>query len=131
METEWNTDDDTRPDPAPALAAAPDGGLDAALAVRDVPEGVPPAAGEPGADDGSVAEEELHRSAVDAVDRLLDEVELTLARLDDGTYGRCEACGATIDDERLARLPIERTCGGCDEVDAGSTPSEPLEPAPL
>ena len=74
------------------------------------------------------AEEDLHRSAVDAVDGLLDEVELALARLDDGTYGRCEGCGAPIDDERLAELPIVRTCGRCDEVDGGSSAPEPVEP---
>ena len=44
----------------------------------------------------------LHRSAADTVDALLDEVELALARLDDGTYGRCETCGAVIDDAVLA-----------------------------
>jgi hypothetical protein len=63
--------------------------------------------------DGTEGEEEAHRSAVDAVDGLLDEVELALARLDDGTYGRCEECGALIDDARLADSPIERTCGAC------------------
>jgi DnaK suppressor protein len=63
--------------------------------------------------DATEGEEEAHRSAVDAVDALLDEVELALARLDDGTYGRCEACGAPIDDARLADTPIERTCGTC------------------
>jgi DnaK suppressor protein len=58
-------------------------------------------------------EEEAHRSAVDAVDGLLDEVELALARLDDGTYGRCEACGALIDDSELAVGPLVRECRPC------------------
>ena len=79
------------------------------------------AAGDAGSDDvldrapadGGEGEEEAHRSAVDAVDGLLDEVERALARLDDGTYGRCEECGAPIDDSRLADSPIERTCGTC------------------
>ncbi len=75
-----------------------------------------------------VAEEELHRAAVDAVDGLLDEVELALARLDDGTYGRCEACGEPIVDDRLARLPIARTCGNCDQVDGGAPATGPVEP---
>ena len=56
-------------------------------------------------------EEDTHRSAVDAVDGLLDEVELALARLDDGTYGRCEACGTPIDDGDLAARPLVRECG--------------------
>ena len=62
---------------------------------------------------------EQHRTAVDAVDRLLDEVERALARLDDGTYGRCEACGEPIADDRLAEHPIVPTCARCDEVDGG------------
>ena len=58
-------------------------------------------------------EEEAHRSAVDAVDGLLDEVELALSRLDDGTYGRCESCGAAISDTDLAERPLVRECRTC------------------
>ncbi|HEX7442807.1 MAG TPA: hypothetical protein VF320_02910, partial [Acidimicrobiales bacterium] len=57
---------------------------------------VPSGAASPSTDE-TEGEEEAHRSAVDAVDELLDEVELALARLDDGTYGRCETCGSPID----------------------------------
>ena len=39
---------------------------------------------------------------------VLDEVEQALARLDDGTYGRCEECGAPIDDGRLADSTVAR-----------------------
>jgi DnaK suppressor protein len=58
-------------------------------------------------------EEQGHRAAVDAVDQLLDEVELAMARLDDGTYGRCETCGVLIDDAVLAVGPLERECVPC------------------
>jgi RNA polymerase-binding transcription factor DksA len=51
--------------------------------------------------------------SVDEVDRLLDEVEAALSRLDDGTYGTCAACGGTIDDLWLARSPTARTCEAC------------------
>ena len=68
--------------------------------------------GAPDAGEGAV-EEDAHRSAVEAVDGLLDEVERALARLDDGTYGRCETCGAPIDDTDLAARPLVRECGGC------------------
>jgi RNA polymerase-binding transcription factor DksA len=40
----------------------------------------------------------------------LSDIEHALARLDDGTYGRCEACGASIDDARLEALPAARFC---------------------
>lgn len=81
------------------------------------------------ADGEVVAEDEQHRTAVDAVDRLLDEVERALARLDDGTYGRCEACGEPIADDRLSEHPIASTCARCDEVDGGTAVAA-AEPAP-
>ena len=62
-------------------------------------------------------EDDAHRTAVDAVDGLLDEVELALARLDDGTYGRCQECGSVIGDDELAENPVIRVCVSC------STPS--------
>jgi RNA polymerase-binding transcription factor DksA len=57
--------------------------------------------------------------SVEAVDRLLDEVEQALSRLDDGTYGQCEVCGGPIDDSRLAGDPTVRECGNCPESAAG------------
>jgi DnaK suppressor protein len=40
----------------------------------------------------------------------LDEVALALARLEDGTYGRCEACGVAIQPARLEAMPASRYC---------------------
>ncbi len=40
------------------------------------------------------------------------EVERALSRLDEGIYGSCEVCGAELDAELLARLPVARDCGG-------------------
>lgn len=40
----------------------------------------------------------------------MDEVQAALDRLEDGTYGRCEACGRSIDDDRLGALPATRYC---------------------
>jgi DnaK suppressor protein len=37
-------------------------------------------------------------------------VQDALGRLDDGTYGRCEACGRPIDDATLTARPTTRTC---------------------
>jgi RNA polymerase-binding transcription factor DksA len=61
-------------------------------------------------------------ASIDAVDRLLDEVELALARLEDGTYGACESCGALIDDDRLAESPTVRFCSTCPESGDGPVP---------
>ena len=64
-------------------------------------------------DDAMAGEVQSHRSEVDAVDQLLDEVELAMARLDDGTYGRCETCGVPINDVELAAGPLVRECTPC------------------
>lgn len=40
----------------------------------------------------------------------LDEVALALARLEDGSYGRCEACGVAIQPARLEAMPATRFC---------------------
>lgn len=41
------------------------------------------------------------------------EVRAALARLDAGTYGRCERCGQDIAPERLEARPIARLCIRC------------------
>lgn len=51
------------------------------------------------------------------LDDELADVERALARLDDGTYGRCEMCGQALPDERLAAAPATRRCGGHLEFD--------------
>lgn len=52
------------------------------------------------------------RSAVDldAVAADLAAVNDALTRLDEGTYGRCAACDAPIDDDALATEPTRLTC---------------------
>lgn len=40
----------------------------------------------------------------------LADVETALKKLDDGTYGKCEACGEPIPEERLAARPAARFC---------------------
>ena len=40
----------------------------------------------------------------------LAEVERALAKMDDGTYGRCERCGKDIGDARLEAMPATPYC---------------------
>jgi RNA polymerase-binding protein DksA len=48
-------------------------------------------------------------------------VDAALARLDDGTYGRCLRCGEPIADARLEALPWAAHCIGCQaEIDRGN-----------
>ncbi|MEY2472350.1 MAG: DnaK suppressor protein [Actinomycetota bacterium] len=40
----------------------------------------------------------------------LDDVELALGKLDDGTYGKCEVCDEDIAAARLEAMPAARYC---------------------
>ena len=45
--------------------------------------------------------------------RSLQQVNDTLARIDEGSYGLCIRCGNGIDEQRLAALPEAETCIHC------------------
>jgi RNA polymerase-binding protein DksA len=63
------------------------------------------------ADAGSYTfERERDLSLVDNVKDLIEKVQHALARIDDGSYGRCEACGKPIEAERLDALPYTSLC---------------------
>lgn len=56
------------------------------------------------------------------IDRLLDQVERALKRIDEGTYGTCERCGRPIGKERLEAVPYATMCIACqEEVDGPAT----------
>ena len=55
-------------------------------------------------------EREKDMSVLEQVEAELSDIEHALKRLDDGTYGTCEACGKKISDERLEALPAARFC---------------------
>jgi RNA polymerase-binding protein DksA len=43
----------------------------------------------------------------------LEHVEAAIARIEDGTYGRCDACGARIAKPRLQAIPYAAHCVRC------------------
>lgn len=45
----------------------------------------------------------------------LEQVRGALARIEAGSYGRCRACGGSIDQARLRALPYAETCIDCAE----------------
>ena len=55
-------------------------------------------------------EREKDFSILEQVEAELADVERALRRLDDGTYGSCEACGVAIGDDRLEAMPATRFC---------------------
>ena len=62
----------------------------------------------------TLAFERQHVAALaDAAREDLAEIQAALARLADGSYGICQACGARIGAERLAARPTARACVGC------------------
>jgi RNA polymerase-binding transcription factor DksA len=75
---------------------------------------------------GTPAHGDTERAVVDAERRVnavleagtreaLDDVVDALARLDDGSYGRCGDCGSPIPRERLQARPAARFCVRCQE----------------
>lgn len=44
---------------------------------------------------------------------LLEQIKLALARIADGTFGRCTHCHSEISEERLKALPYVSQCVGC------------------
>ena len=55
-------------------------------------------------------EREKDLTILGSIEGELADVEHALQRLDEGTYGTCEACGKPIPDERLEALPATRFC---------------------
>jgi len=63
------------------------------------------------ADSGQVAAEQGENKVLASQLRSeLDEVESALAKLDDGSYGKCETCGEAISEARLEAMPATRYC---------------------
>jgi DnaK suppressor protein len=56
-----------------------------------------------------IAVEEQHES-------LHKEIVAALARIDDGSYGRCQKCGAEIPEERLEAVPTATLCVACKQA---------------
>ncbi|HEX6595539.1 MAG TPA: TraR/DksA C4-type zinc finger protein [Acidimicrobiales bacterium] len=55
-------------------------------------------------------EREKDLSILENVEAELADIEHALARISDGSYGTCEACGRAIDEERLEAMPATRLC---------------------
>jgi RNA polymerase-binding transcription factor DksA len=63
------------------------------------------------ADSGQVAAEQGENKVLAGQLRAeLEEVEIALGKLDDGTYGACETCGQPIAAARLEAMPQARFC---------------------
>jgi RNA polymerase-binding transcription factor DksA len=93
---------------------------------RVMGEALQPAGGESGgglsnvpvhlADLGThAAEEDVNFSLAENEAGIIEQIDLALARIGQGTFGRCEGCGKDIPKERLEAVPYTRYCVGCAE----------------
>jgi RNA polymerase-binding protein DksA len=55
-------------------------------------------------------EMEKDLSIIESVQAGLRDVDEALQRVEEGTFGRCQRCGAPIADERLEAMPAARLC---------------------
>jgi DnaK suppressor protein len=85
------------------LGAAEDGSLRVDV---DFPEGFADAA-------AATSERTEVLGLVDSLKRSLEEVDLALARLEEGTYGTCVNCGKDIGEARLEYRPASVLCVDC------------------
>jgi DnaK suppressor protein len=58
-------------------------------------------------------DEEISVTLVENEDRILIEIDDALARIEQGTFGKCENCHQEISRERLRALPYARYCIRC------------------
>jgi DnaK suppressor protein len=64
----------------------------------------------PGDSGTETFEMEKNVSLLEQVDDELREIEAAFQRVEQGTYGTCQACGRPIGDERLEAMPATRFC---------------------
>ena len=63
------------------------------------------------ADAGSETfEREKDMAILNNLEEQVTEIDKALTRVEEGTYGTCEACGKPIGDERLEVVPTARYC---------------------
>lgn len=55
-------------------------------------------------------EREMDQTLEENTGHILTEIDDALTRIDEGTYGRCKACGAEIPHERLDAVPYATLC---------------------
>lgn len=58
-------------------------------------------------------DQELTLSLLGSEKGALDQIDAALKRIEDGSYGHCEACGAKIPEPRLKAIPYAAQCVRC------------------
>jgi DnaK suppressor protein len=71
----------------------------------------------PGKGDPAIYEWELTLALREQAKAKVETTQHALQKLDEGTYGICERCGATINPERLEIVPLASLCIKCARSD--------------
>lgn len=58
---------------------------------------------------------ELNLDIASTEQRLLNDIDNALRKIEDGTYGQCEVCDSKISVQRLRAMPYARLCIKCKE----------------
>jgi len=58
-------------------------------------------------------EQEFTLSLMESEESTLEQIEASLERIEDGTYGQCEECGIKIPKTRLNAIPYAMLCVKC------------------
>ena len=61
-------------------------------------------------------EQEFTLSLMANEEETLEQIELALERIEDGTYGTCDDCECKIPKARLNAIPFARSCVKCAEI---------------
>jgi DnaK suppressor protein len=59
------------------------------------------------------ADQELTLTLLESDEKLLNQIEAALHRIEDGCYGRCDECGEDIPTSRLDAIPYAAECVQC------------------
>jgi RNA polymerase-binding transcription factor DksA len=61
-------------------------------------------------------DEEVTLTLLENEEQIIEDINGALARIEQGTFGRCEACRKKISAERLRAVPYARYCVRCAEI---------------
>ncbi|HEY9456617.1 MAG TPA: TraR/DksA C4-type zinc finger protein [Gaiella sp.] len=64
-----------------------------------------------------MVDRELDVSLEENAVQIVYEIDRAVARIDAGTYGRCERCGQEIPEERLEAVPYATLCVTCKQLE--------------
>jgi len=64
-----------------------------------------------------MVDREVDVSLEENAEQIVYEIDRAVARIDAGTYGRCERCGQEIPEERLEAVPYATLCVACKQLE--------------